>query len=186
MTEKEKMLAGEYYKSMEDTVLVEERKKVKDLCYQYNSLSPYEEEKKTNLIKQMFGKTGENIIVEPSFYCDYGYNIEVGENFYMNHNCVILDCNKVVFGDNVLVGPNCSFYTPLHPMDAETRNTGVEKALPITVGNNVWFGGSVTVLPGVTIGDNAVIGAGSVVTKDIPANTLAVGNPCKVVRNIYS
>lgn len=186
MTEKEKMLAGEYYKSMEDTVLVEERKKVKDLCYQYNSLSPYEEEKKTNLIKQIFGKTGENIIVEPSFYCDYGYNIEVGENFYMNHNCVILDCNKVVFGDNVLVGPNCSFYTPLHPMDAETRNTGVEKALPITVGNNVWFGGSVTVLPGVTIGDNAVIGAGSVVTKDIPANTLAVGNPCKVVRNIYS
>ena len=186
MTEKEKMLAGEYYKSMEDTVLVEERKKVKDLCYQYNSLSPYEEEKKTNLIKQIFGKTGENIIVEPSFYCDYGYNIEVGENFYMNHNCVILDCNKLVFGDNVFVGPNCSFYTPLHPMDAETRNTGVEKALPITVGNNVWFGGSVTVLPGVTIGDNAVIGAGSVVAKDIPANTLAVGNPCKVVRNIYS
>lgn len=184
MTEKEKMLAGEYYKSMEDTVLVEERRRVKDLCYQYNTLSPNEEEKKTALIKQIFGKTGENLIVEPNFYCDYGYNIEVGENFYMNHNCVILDCNKVTFGDNVLVGPNCSFYTPLHPMDANTRNTGVEKALPISVGNNVWFGGSVTVLPGVTIGDNAVIGAGSVVTKDVPDNVLAVGNPCKVVRVI--
>ena len=115
--------------------------------------------------------------------CDYGYNIEIGENFYANHNLIILDGNKVEFGDNVFIAPNCSFYTAGHPLNAERRNKGLEYAKPIKVGNNVWIGGNVVVLPGVTIGDNVVIGAGSIVNKDIPSNTVAVGNPCKVIKN---
>ena len=110
--------------------------------------------------------------------------IEIGENFYSNHNLVILDPAKVKFGDNVFIGPNCGFYTAEHPLDAEERNKGLEYAKPIKVGNNVWFGGNVTVIAGVTIGDNVVIGAGSVVVKDIPSNTVAVGNPCKVIKNL--
>lgn len=184
MSEKEKMINGEYYKPLEDEQLAKDRIKVKDLCFKYNSLTSSKEKERTVLIKQILGKTGKQIFVESNFFCDYGYNIEVGENFYINHNCVILDCAKVTFGDNVFIGPNCSFYTPIHPLDSKTRNTFIERAEPIKVGNNVWFGGNVTVLPGVTIGDNAVIGAGSVVVKDIPANMLAVGNPCKPIREI--
>ena len=116
--------------------------------------------------------------------CDFGYNIEVGENFYANHGCVILDCAKVTFGDNVFIAPNCGFYTAGHPIDSKRRNAGLEYAHPITVGNNVWFGGGVQVMPGVTIGNNVVIGSGSVVTKDIPDNVVAAGNPCKVLRAI--
>lgn len=116
--------------------------------------------------------------------CDYGYNIHFGRNFYTNHNLVILDTATVKFGDNVFIGPNCGFYTAGHPVDVKQRNSGLEYAKPITVGNNVWFGGNVIVLPGVTIGDNTIIGAGSVVTKDIPANVIAVGNPCKVIKSI--
>ena len=119
----------------------------------------------------------------PNFYCDYGFNIEIGENFYSNHNLVILDANKVIFGDNVQIGPNCGFYISGHPLDKETRKE-LEFAKPIKVGNNVWFGGNVCVMPGITIGDNTVIGAGSVVTKDIPANVVAVGNPCKVIKKV--
>ena len=184
MSEKEKMINGEFYRPLEDEELIKDRTRVKDLCFKYNSLPSSKEKERTELIKQIFGKTGEQICVESNFFCDYGYNIEVGENFYINHNCVILDCAKVTFGDNVLIGPNCSFYTPIHPMDAKTRNTFIERAEPISVGNNVWFGGNVTVLPGVTIGDNTVIGAGSVVVKNIPANMLAVGNPCKPIKKI--
>lgn len=132
----------------------------------------------------MLGKTGKKYWIEPPFQCDYGYNIEIGENFYSNHNLIILDPAKVTFGDNVFIGPNCGFYTPEHPIDAQTRNLGLEYARPIKVGNNVWIGGGVTVLSGVTIGDNVVIGAGSVVTKDVPPNTLAVGNPCKVIKEL--
>ena len=120
--------------------------------------------------------------IESNFFCDYGYNISVGENFYANHNLVILDGAKVEFGDNVFVGPNCGFYTAGHPIDIKSRNEGIEYAKPIKVGNNVWFGGNVSVMPGVTIGDNVTIGAGSVVTKDIPSNCVAYGNPCKVKR----
>lgn len=184
MSEKEKMINGEYYKPLEDEQLCKDRENAKNLCFKYNQLPPYAEEERDEAIKELIGKTGEKIWIEPNFFCDYGYNIEVGENFYSNHNLVILDCAKVTFGDNVLIGPNCAFYTPIHPMDAKTRNTFIEKAKPIKVGNNVWFGGNVVVLPGVTIGDNAVIGAGSVVVKDIPANHLAVGNPCKPIREI--
>ena len=118
------------------------------------------------------------------FWCDYGYNITFGENFFANHNLVILDCAKVTFGNNVFIGPNCGFYTAGHPIDFEQRNRGLEYAYPIKVGSNVWFGGGVQVMPGVSIGSNVVIGGGSIVTKDIPSNVIAVGNPCKVIREI--
>lgn len=130
------------------------------------------------------GKTGNNLTVESPFLCDYGYNIEVGENFYANYNCVMLDGAKITFGDNVLIAPDCGFYTAGHPIDAAQRNKGLQYDKPISVGDNVWIGGGVKVMPGVTIGNNVVIGGGSVVTKDIPDNVVAVGNPCRVIRKI--
>lgn len=183
MTEKEKMLNGELYNST-DAELVADRLYAKSLCFEYNKI-PFSERREMNdIISNLFHKVGENFNIEPNFFCDYGYNIEIGENFYSNHNLVILDCAKVTFGDNVMIGPNCGFYTAGHPIDAKTRNTLLEFAKPITVGNNVWIGGNVTVNPGVNIGDNCVIGSGSVVTKNIPTNTVAAGNPCKVIRYI--
>ena len=184
MSEKDKMLAGELYDANYDKELIEDRYKAKDICFEYNNLKPSDSEGKDKIIKKLFAKTGEQIIVEQNFLCDYGYNIFVGENFYMNHNCIILDGAKVEFGDNVFIAPNCGFYTAGHPLDYKTRNKGLEYAKPIKVGNNVWIGGNVIVLPGVTIGDNVVIGAGSVVNKDIPSNSVAVGNPCKVIKEI--
>ena len=145
---------------------------------------PSQKKERENIIRRLFGKTGKSFLIEQPFYCDYGYNIEIGENFYSNVNCVILDGAKVTFGDNVFVAPNCGFYTAGHALDAEQRIQGLEYAYPITIGNNVWIGAQVCVLPGVTIGDNTIIGAGSVVTKSIPANVLAVGNPCRVLRTI--
>ena len=184
MSEKEKMLLGEIYDANYDKELINERTKAKDLCYEYNHLKPSQTNERTEIMKKILEKTKDNFLIEQSFECDYGYNIEIGENFYSNHNLVILDANKVVFGDNVFIGPNCGFYTAGHPLDAETRNKGLEYAKPIKVGNDVWFGGNVVVLPGVKIGNNVVIGAGSVVTKDTPENSIAVGNPCKVIKNI--
>ena len=184
MNEKEKMLKGKPYEPLKDKELERERISVKDLCIKYNSLSSTDKKEKNKLIKKIIGKTGKKIWVEPNFYCDYGYNIEVGENFYINHNCVILDCAKVKFGNNVFIGPNCGFYTAEHPLDYENRNKGIEWAKPIKVGDNVWIGGNVTVLAGVTIGSKSVIGAGSVVVKDIPSNCVAVGNPCKVIKKL--
>ncbi|MEG0378119.1 MAG: sugar O-acetyltransferase [Eubacterium sp.] len=184
MTEKEKMQAGILYDANYDKTLVEEREKCRDVCYDYNALRPSEIEKQRALIKSLFGETRGDFLISVPFWCDYGYNIEIGENFYSNSNCVILDCAKVTFGDNVFIAPNCGFYTAGHPLDAERRNQGLEYAYPITVGNNVWIGAGTHVMPGVTIGDNTVIGGGSIVTKDIPPNVLAVGNPCHVVREI--
>lgn len=182
MTEKEKMLAGELYDSS-DKQLVDELIKAKKLCNQYNNLDVKDIEKRNEIIKELFLKTGNKFMIMPNFYCDYGFNIEIGENFYANHNLVILDANKVTFGNNVQIGPNSGFYTSGHPIDKETRRKA-EFAKPITIGNDVWIGGNVCVMPGVTIGDNTVIGAGSVVTKDIPPNVVAVGNPCKVIKEI--
>ena len=173
MTEKEKMLNGELYCANCEE-LIKERKNAKEICYKYNKLKPSEENKRIETLKKILGKTKESFLIEQPFICDYGYNIEIGENFYSNHNLTILDGNKYQFGDNVLIAPNCGFYTAGHPLYAETRNQGLEYAKPIKVGNNVWIGGNVVVLPGVTIGDNVVIGAGSVVTKDIPSNVIAV------------
>lgn len=183
MNAKEKMLAGLLYNPNFEE-LNQERSRSKELCFAYNALPADSLEKRREILTKLLGKTGKSFEIQPSFWCDYGYNIELGENFFSNHNLVILDCARVTFGDNCLVAPNCGFYTAGHPLDAEQRNSGLEFALPITVGNNVWIGGNVVVLPGVTIGDNTVIGAGSVVTKDLPSGVIAAGNPCKVIRTV--
>lgn len=184
MTEKEKMMRQMMYDANYDKELLEERKLAKELCYDFNQLRPNEEEAQKDIIRRLFGVTPENFTIIAPFWCDYGYNIEIGENFFANHNMVVLDCAKVKFGNNVFVAPNCGFYTAGHPIDAERRNQGLEYAYPITVGDNVWIGAGVQVMPGVTIGSNVVIGGGSVVVKDIPDNVVAVGNPCRVVRSI--
>jgi len=184
MTEKEKMLAGMIYDANYNEELIKERAYCKDLCFRLNSTSPTDVEAQRKIIKELFGKTKDVFTITTPFWCDYGYNIEIGENFYTNFNCVILDGAKVTFGDNVFIAPNCGFYTAGHPIDTKRRNQGLEFAYPITVGDNVWFGGGVQVMPGVTIGNDVVIGAGSVVTKDIPSGVVAVGNPCKILRNI--
>lgn len=184
MTEKEKMQRQMLYDANYDEDLIRERTVCKELCYEYNQLRPSQTDEQTSLIRKLFGKTKSNFWITAPFWCDYGYNIEIGENFYTNHNCVILDGAKVTFGDNVFIAPNCGFYTAGHPIDAGRRNQGLEYAYPITVGDNVWIGGGVQVLPGVTIGSNVVIGSGSVVNKDIPDNVVAAGNPCHVIRPI--
>lgn len=184
MTEREKMERGLLYDANFDKELLEVRTRCKDLCFFYNQLKPSLVSEQQKTIRQIFGKTGSRFYITSPFWCDYGYNIEIGENFYTNHNCIILDGAKVTFGDNVFIAPNCTFSTAGHPLDSQQRNQGLEYAYPITVGDNVWIGASVTVLPGVTIGSNTVIGAGSVVNRDIPDGVVAVGNPCRVLRKI--
>ncbi|MDU1904686.1 MAG: sugar O-acetyltransferase [Dysgonomonas sp.] len=183
-TEKQKAADGELYDANYDLQLIEERDQCKELYFEYNSLPPSRKEDRKALIKKLLGKTGESFLIEQPFYCDYGYNIEIGENFFANMGLTILDEAKVIVGDNVFVAPHVGIYTAGHPLDVERRNKGLEYARPVTIGNNVWLGAQVSILPGVTIGDNTVIGAGSVVTKDIPANVLAAGNPCRIIREI--
>lgn len=184
MTEKDKMGRQMLYDANYDKELINDRIAAKELCFEYNSIRPSDGEKQKELLTRLLGKTQENFCITAPFWCDYGYNIEIGENFYANHNLVILDGAKVTFGNNVFIAPNCGFHTAGHPIDAEQRNKGLEYAYPISVGNDVWIGAGVQVMPGVTIGSNVVIGGGSVVVKDIPDNSVAVGNPCKVIRPI--
>lgn len=183
MNEREKMISGQIYQPMcED--LMSDRIRAKKLCMQYNTLSPSQNEEKKEILISLLGNYGKNSIIEPNFFCDYGYNIEFDGFVYINHNSVFLDCAKIKIGDNTFIGPNCGFYTAIHPLKADERNKGLEFAKPITIGKNVWIGGGVTILPDVAIGDGAVIGAGSVVTKSIPPNVVAVGNPCKIIKQI--
>lgn len=183
MSEKDKMLNGNaYFPDCQE--LTAERLRAKTLCMKYNSLLPEQKQEKQLLLKELLGSAGDNSVIEPDFFCDYGYNIEFDGFVYINHNSVFLDCAKIKIGNNTFIGPNCGFYTAIHPIKADERIKGIETAKPISIGQNVWIGGNVTILPGVTIGDSSVIGAGSIVTKDIPSGVVAVGNPCKVLRKI--
>lgn len=184
MTEKEKAAAGFLYNANYDPELVEEIARCNDLCHEFNAIKPSNRVAQTELLKRILGRMGENVVVNTPFWCDYGYNTTVGDYFFANHNCQLLDGAKITFGDHVFIAPNCLFTTAEHALDVEQRNEGLEVALPITVGNDVWIGAGTTVLGGVTIGDGAVIGAGSVVTKDIPPHVIAVGVPCHVLRPI--
>ncbi len=182
-SEKIKMLSGKPYKAF-GKELLDERQHAKELVFTFNALRPNEIDKRNEILKTLFGKTEDTFFIEPPFRCDYGYNIEIGKNFYSNYNLTIIDCAKVSIGDNVLIAPNVGIYTAGHPIHYEKRNEEYEYAFPIHIGNNVWIGAHVVINPGITIGDNTVIGAGSVVTKNIPDNVIAVGNPCKVLREI--
>ena len=184
MTEKEKMLAGQVYSAV-DRELLEELNAVKDIIHDYNSLRPSETRKRLEILKGLMGHIEDDeVIINQPFYCDYGKQISVGKRFFANFNLTVLDEATVTIGDDCFIGPNVSIYTACHSTDPTERNTRREWAEPVTIGDNVWIGGSVTILPGVTIGDNVTIGAGSVVTKDIPSNSVAVGNPCKVIKQI--
>ena len=177
------MLANLPYKAWMDG-LEEERIENRKRIYEYNNLPPEQWDRKTELLKNILGKTGENVHINAPFHCDYGYNIEVGENFFANYNLIILDVAKVKIGDNAQIAPNVSIYTAGHPIHPDSRNSGYEYGIDVTIGDNVWIGGNVCIMPGVTIGNNVVIGAGSVVTKDLPDNVIAAGNPCRIIREI--
>lgn len=176
-TEYEKMISGELYKS-NDKELVKMREEMRKTFREFNITADQ------NMLEKIFKQKLDGVFIEPPFHCDYGVNIELGKNVYMNFGVTILDCAKVKIGDNCMIAPSVQIYTAAHPIDAEARNTFAEYALPITIGKNCWIGGSAVILPGVTIGDNCVIGAGSVVTKNIPANSVAVGNPARVIKEI--
>lgn len=183
MNQAERMKANLPYKAWMDG-LAEQRKENKARIYEFNNLPPTRWDEITDLLKGILGKTGEHVYIEAPFHCDYGKNIEVGENFFANYNLTILDVGKVTIGRNALFAPNVSIYTAGHPIHPDSRNSGYEYGIDVTIGDNVWLGGNVVIMPGVHIGDNAVIGGGSVVTKDIPSWSIAVGNPCRVVRAI--
>ena len=178
------MLAGEIYSAV-DPQLLEELAAARDVIHDYNLLRPSENQKKLELLKGLLGHIGDDsIIINQPFRCDYGKQISVGKRFFANFNFTVLDEAQVTIGDDCFIGPNVSIYTACHSIDPEERNSRREWAEPVTIGDNVWIGGSVTILPGVNIGDNVTIGAGSVVTKDIPSNSIAVGNPCKVMKTL--
>ncbi len=184
MTEKQKRDAGMPYNPNFDAELGKEMLECKDKCFRYNQISPADLPSREAMMCEILGKTPEHFYIASPFWCDYGYNIEIGENFFANHNLVILDGAQVKFGKNVFLAPDCGFYTAGHPLKVALRNLGIEYARPIVVGDNVWIGAGAKILPGVTIGSNSVIGAGSIVTKDIPEGVLAFGNPCRVQRRL--
>ncbi len=177
------MLAGELYLAS-DPELAAENQRASRLLRQYHQIPETEPLERQRLLRELLGRVGENPMIVPPFHCDYGGQIEIGDRFYMNYGGVILDCNRVQIGNDVLCGPYVQIYTAYHPTDPAIRQTQQELAAPITIGNTVWIGGGAIICPGVTIGDNTTIGAGSVVTRDIPANVVAVGNPCRVIRSV--
>ena len=182
MTEKELQQSGMLY--CLDEELLKEHQNAQRLTAMLNSTSATDRAKREALVQELFAGAGEGSYIQPPFYCDYGCNTTVGKRFYCNYDCVFLDCGKITIGDNVMLGPKVALYAVGHPIDSAVRSLGQDFPVPITIGNNVWIGGSSVICPGVRIGDNTVIGAGSVVTKDIPANVVAAGNPCRVLRPI--
>lgn len=182
-TELQKMLAGEYYLG-NDPELIQGRQRASRLTRLYNQTTEEQLEIRQHILSELIGKMGSNLFITPPFYCDYGSYITVGDNVYLNFNCVILDCNRVEIGDNVLLAPSVQIYGAYHPVDPQIRLTGKELAAPIKIGNNVWIGGGAIICPGVEIGDNTTIGAGSVVVKNIPDHVVAAGNPCRVIRSL--
>jgi maltose O-acetyltransferase len=182
MTEKELQQAGKLY--LLDNELRNAHYNSKRITRLLSATLETEVSRRKELVQELFGSAGEDAYVEPPFFCDYGYNTHVGKHFYCNYDCVFLDCGKITIGDYVMLGPKVSLYTANHPIDPVVRRYHHDQGLPITIGDNVWIGGNTVVCPGVTIGENTVIGAGSVVTHDIPANVVAAGNPCKVIRPI--
>ena len=183
MTEKELMLSGQLYNAG-DVELFKERLQAKKLIRLFNTASAEQIDYRLDIIKKLFKKTGNNVYIEPPFRCDYGYNIVVGNNFYANYDCIMLDVCDIIIGDNVFFAPRVCLFSASHPVDAAIRNSQLEYGQPITIGNNVWIGGGTIVNPGVKIGDNSIIGSGSVVTKNIPPNVIAAGNPCRILRKI--
>lgn len=184
MTEKKKAKAGLLYNNNYDKELIEERLNCQAACQEYNQLPVRDIEGRKAQIKKIIDQIGDDFCIEQPFRCDYGYNIQIGNGFYSNYNLVILDEAKVIIGNNVFVAPDCGIYTAGHPVNVRQRNEGLEYAKSVVIGDNVWIGGGVKIMPGVSIGDNTVIGAGSVVTKNIPSGVIAVGNPCKVMKEI--
>lgn len=182
-TEKEKMLAGEMYDPA-DHELLNDRENARRLVRLINQTTETEGDKRISLLKELFGSTGDNLFLEPAFRCDYGYNIHVGENFFANFECVILDVCEVRIGNNCMLAPGVHIYTAAHPLNPTERNSGREFGKPVTIGNNVWIGGGAIINPGVNIGDNAVIASGAVVTKDVPENVIVGGNPAKIMKSI--
>lgn len=183
MSEKEKMLSGQIYNALDED-LRNELNAVKILCQQYNNLLPTELDARNKLLQQILGQADADTFINQPFYCDYGKHIRVGKRFFANFCFVVLDEAYVTIGDDCFIGPNVSIYTACHSTNPQQRNTRQEWAKPVSIGNNVWIGGSVTILPGVTIGDNCTIGAGSVVTRSIPSNSIAVGNPARVIKPV--
>lgn len=183
MSEKERMLSGRLYLA-QGKELRAMRQKGQQLIRLFNDTTEEEKAYRTQLLKNLFGKVSGGIYIEPTLRVDYGQNITIGNHFYANFDCTMIDVAAITIGDNVMFGPRVCLYTAGHPIDPTVRNSGLEFGTPITIGDNVWIGGSAVVNPGVTIGDNVIIGSGSVVTKDVPANTIAVGNPCRVIRDI--
>ena len=184
MNEWEKARKGYLYDANNDPAIMEMHLTALNRCFELNNLSPLQKQERERRIREIVGEIGEGFDILSPFFCDFGENIHIGRNFYANHNLSILDGGRVTIGDSVFIAPNVVLTTAGHAIDPEQRDRGLEIALPITIGSHVWLGANVTVLPGVTIGDNVVIGAGSVVTKDIPDNVIAVGNPCRVLRAI--
>lgn len=183
MTEPEKMKAGEMYDYFDPEVRAAHVRAVQ-LCDEYNDTKRTETARREEILRELFGSLGENVLVEKNIRADCGFNLHAGDNFFVNYDCVFLDVAPITFGNNVLIGPQCGFYAVNHPLDAALRSTSVERGYPITVGDDVWFGGGVKVMPGVTIGSNVVIGGGSVVVMDIPDDCLAAGNPARVIRKL--
>jgi acetyltransferase-like isoleucine patch superfamily enzyme len=184
MTESEKMKSGLWYDANFDRELVHQRLVAEELCFDLNHTRPGNTEERTSILKKLIPELGENCTILSPFMTDYGCYCRIGHDTFINHNAYLVDGGGITIGHHCFIGPNCGMYTATHPLLAEERNQGLEKALPIVIGDNCWIGSGVTILPGVTIGSNAVIGAGSVVTKDIPENVIAIGNPCRVIRPI--